>query len=175
MCSYCWIELNRIIAALSHSRSCLAISTLESDLTSIRLYLELSGKTHRALGQHGYLYRIRPWCLETARYHLLTLSTLFVMWVLSFMALYVLYIPPSFGIQTVFAEVSSVCCAFGVAKFPKIIAWWFPSPPAASCFSTASIRCVVLTISSADLQHEHSIGLTDSIGIVGKVTYLVVP
>lgn len=53
--------------------------------------------------------------------------------------------------QVVFVWVSSVCCAFGIAKFPNIIAWWFPSPPVANCLSTASIRCVVLTISSAIL------------------------
>lgn len=53
--------------------------------------------------------------------------------------------------QTVFPEFSSDCRAFGIAKFPKIMAWPFPSPVASNCRSIASIRCVVLTINSADL------------------------
>ena len=57
----------------------------------------------------------------------------------------------SMYIQTVLTGVSSVCCALGIAKLPKIMAWPFPSPVESICLSTASVKCVKLTINSASL------------------------
>lgn len=133
---YCRLnDLKGINAALNGTHTRRIIDPRESDLTwSAKLFVSCSALTPKDCSLS---------CSHTPDSFLIVDSIIRG-------ALRTIYISLSLD-QIVFVWVSSVCCAFGIAKFPNIIAWWFPSPPVANCLSTASIRCVVLTISSADL------------------------
>ena len=78
--------------AIHHARTYRAIDNVDGALTSGRAYIEPSGEVQRALGPRAYSYCVWPLCLETARCHILSLSTLFEIWMLLLAVLHVLYV-----------------------------------------------------------------------------------